>query len=137
MARFSLLRQERGSAVVEFALVVPIFFLMVWGAIEFGRGYQRLNILTAALREGARYGSTLATSPCAGGNPANIKNRVVAYASAFGMTISTSDVVVEFPCVTNVVVKVTNYALFDGLTFFNMAANLVSRSATFRWERAP
>ena len=30
-------RNRRGAAVVEFAIVAPLFFLMIFGMIEFGR----------------------------------------------------------------------------------------------------
>jgi Flp pilus assembly protein TadG len=43
--------------VVEFALVLPVFILLVFGAIEFGRAYYDLHLLTNAAREGARRGS--------------------------------------------------------------------------------
>ena len=43
--------------MVEFALVMPIFLLLVFGAIEFGRVYLRLHLMTNAAREGARAGS--------------------------------------------------------------------------------
>ena len=47
---------RNGQAIVEFALVLPIFVLLVFGAIEFGRAYYDLHLLTNAAREGARYG---------------------------------------------------------------------------------
>lgn len=43
--------------MVEFALVLPVFLLLVFGAIEFGRAYYDLHLLTNAAREGARVGS--------------------------------------------------------------------------------
>jgi Flp pilus assembly protein TadG len=46
-----------GQAVVEFALILPIFVLLVFAAIEFGRAYYDLHLLTTAAREGARTGS--------------------------------------------------------------------------------
>jgi Flp pilus assembly protein TadG len=45
---------DRGAAVVEFALVVPILLLLVFGIIEFGRLYSIQSSLTAAARNGAR-----------------------------------------------------------------------------------
>lgn len=48
---------RRGQAVVEFALVLPVFLLLLFGAIEFGRAYLRLHLLTNASREGGRVGS--------------------------------------------------------------------------------
>jgi Flp pilus assembly protein TadG len=47
-------RNRRGAAVVEFAIVAPLFFLMVFGMIEFGRAIMVKQILTNASREGAR-----------------------------------------------------------------------------------
>lgn len=46
--------RERGAAVVEFALVVPILLLLVMGIAEFGRVYYIQTTLSQAAREGAR-----------------------------------------------------------------------------------
>ena len=43
-----------GQALVEFALVVPIFLLLVIGVIEFGRAWNLQQTITDASREGAR-----------------------------------------------------------------------------------
>ncbi len=50
------IRGRKGQAVVEFALVLPVFMLMLFGAIEFGRAYYDLHLLTTSAREGARVG---------------------------------------------------------------------------------
>jgi len=47
-------RNERGAAMIEFALVLPILVMLVFGIIEFGRAYNAKITLTAASREGAR-----------------------------------------------------------------------------------
>lgn len=47
-------RHRLGSAVVEFALVCPLFLLLVFGIIEFGRMLMVQQVLTNATREGAR-----------------------------------------------------------------------------------
>lgn len=49
-------RNRAGAAVVEFAFVAPVFFLFVFGMIEFGRMVMVQQILTNASREGARVG---------------------------------------------------------------------------------
>ena len=43
-----------GAAVVEFAVVAPVFILLVFGMIEFGRMVMVQQVLTNASREGAR-----------------------------------------------------------------------------------
>jgi Flp pilus assembly protein TadG len=49
-----LLRSERGTAVVEFALIAPLLFLIVFGIIEFGRILNAYNQLTQLAGQGAR-----------------------------------------------------------------------------------
>jgi Flp pilus assembly protein TadG len=49
-------RNRRGAAVVEFAVVSPVFFLLVFGMIEYGRLVMVQQLLTNAAREGARVG---------------------------------------------------------------------------------
>jgi Flp pilus assembly protein TadG len=56
-------RDERGVALVEFALIAPILFMLVFGIYAFGRAYNAKVELTGAVREGAR---AVALSPPAG-----------------------------------------------------------------------
>ena len=46
--------KRRGVATVEFALTVPILFLVVFGLIEIGRGLMVDQLLSNAARDGAR-----------------------------------------------------------------------------------
>ena len=45
---------DRGAAVVEFALVAPLLLMMVLGIAEFGRAYHVQTTLSQAAREGVR-----------------------------------------------------------------------------------
>ena len=47
-------QKERGAAAVEFALVVPLLFLLALGIAEFGRAYHVQTMLSQAAREGVR-----------------------------------------------------------------------------------
>jgi Flp pilus assembly protein TadG len=49
-----LFRSERGTALVEFALIAPILFLFLFGIIEFGRALNYYNDLTQLAGQGAR-----------------------------------------------------------------------------------
>lgn len=51
--------ERRGAAAVEFAIVAPLFFMLVFGCIEFGRALMVQQILTNASRVGARQAITL------------------------------------------------------------------------------
>ena len=47
-------QDERGAAVVEFALVAPLLLMMVLGIAEFGRAFHIQATLSQAAREGVR-----------------------------------------------------------------------------------
>jgi len=47
-------RADRGAAAVEFALVLPMLLLLVFGIIDFGRLLNAQIKVTEAAREGAR-----------------------------------------------------------------------------------
>lgn len=72
-------RRERGSAVVEFALIVPILILIVLGIAEFGRAYQAQTMLSQAAREAAR-------SMAINDDAALAKTTAVGYFPALGLT---------------------------------------------------
>ena len=46
--------RDRGAAAVEFALLLPVLLLLVFGIIDFGRALNAQITLTQAAREGAR-----------------------------------------------------------------------------------
>jgi Flp pilus assembly protein TadG len=47
-------RRGRGQALVEFALIIPIFLLLLVALFDVGRAVYSYNTLTNAAREGAR-----------------------------------------------------------------------------------
>lgn len=47
---------ERGAIIVEFAILLPFFLLLVIGMIEFGLLFYNQQVITNASREGARAG---------------------------------------------------------------------------------
>ncbi|MFN8050621.1 MAG: TadE/TadG family type IV pilus assembly protein [Acidimicrobiales bacterium] len=55
----SRVRSERGSVVVESALVLPIFLLLVFGTMEFGLAFRSYLTLSNSTRDAARFASTL------------------------------------------------------------------------------
>jgi Flp pilus assembly protein TadG len=50
-------RGDDGAAIVEFAIILPILVLLIFGIIEFSVAYNHTQALHAAAREGARFGS--------------------------------------------------------------------------------
>lgn len=54
--------RSRGQALVEFALVMPILFLVIFALVDFGRVIYTQNAISQGAREGARWGSVQARS---------------------------------------------------------------------------
>jgi Flp pilus assembly protein TadG len=52
-------REERGAAAVEFALVLPMLVVLMFGMVWTGLAYSDHVSVTNAVREGARYGSAI------------------------------------------------------------------------------
>jgi len=57
---------EQGTALVEFALILPLVLMLAFGVVTAGLTYNHKIDLTHAAREGARYGATLAQLQCSG-----------------------------------------------------------------------
>lgn len=78
---------ERGTALLETALTLPLLLLVSVGIFEFGRAYQTWQVVTNAAREGAR----LAVLPnlAAGAVDARVRNYLTSgqLANAAGATI--------------------------------------------------
>ena len=47
-------KRERGAAMIEMALTLPLLLLLSVGVFEFGRAFQTWQVITNATREGAR-----------------------------------------------------------------------------------
>lgn len=62
MKRVLNIRGQRGAAAIEFAIVLPVLVLLLFGTIEFGLLLYNQQVITNAGREGARAG-IVAQSP--------------------------------------------------------------------------
>lgn len=51
--------EERGAALVEFALVLPLVVSLILGLVSGGAAYNRKLSMSGAVREGSRFGATL------------------------------------------------------------------------------
>lgn len=85
--RRSVRPDRRGATVVEFAVVAPLLFLLIFAALEFGRVVMVQQIITNAAREGARRGILEQTTV------SEVKTTVIDYladCSITGATVSVS-----------------------------------------------
>ena len=129
-------RARRGAVIVEFALVVPFLFLIVFGIIDFSRAYAQLNNINSSLREGARFGAAMQTPTVAA-----IKAEITRFSTAWANPINTALVNVDVGAPgPNIVVSVTNYPItlptLGGFLKIAGRQITVSRTVSFRWERS-
>ena len=89
-------KHRRGAAAVEFAIIAPVFFLLIMGMIEIGRAVMVQQIITNASREGAR----LAVLPDE--NNTNVINRVDDILSDSGIPGSKTEILGEYDSPMNI-----------------------------------
>jgi Flp pilus assembly protein TadG len=72
-----LKRDERGAAVIEIAIVLPVMILLIYGIFQVGILYQANAGMQHALGEGARYATLcLSPDPCENPTPAQVQDRI-------------------------------------------------------------
>lgn len=81
-------RSQRGQALVETALVLPVILAMLLGIFGFGRIFNAQLVITNASREGARLGAL-------GRSDLKIKESVVKYLAGASLTDPSTQVLVE------------------------------------------
>ena len=90
---------QRGVAVVELAMVLPMLTILLIGVVNLGLVVREFQILQNAAREGAHYSSLFGNEIARAGDPTAmetaIKNRVVSYLAQEGITIALNDVSVD------------------------------------------
>ena len=74
--------KERGAALIETAITIPIILLVSVAIFEFGRAYQTWQVLTNAAREGARI------SILAGKTDAEVRAAVRRYLEVGGLPLA-------------------------------------------------
>jgi Flp pilus assembly protein TadG len=105
-------KSERGAALIEAAITIPLLLLISVGIFEFGRAWQTWQVLTNAAREGARL--AVLPDPTAGGPEARAREYMMggqlpkyneavvdvnrsASITVNGAAVSASEVTIEYP----------------------------------------
>jgi len=125
----SLKNPRKGQAIVEFAMVLTVFSMIVFGIIEWGRLWMTMNALTSAAREGVRIAAV--TGPdlnLVRGAALNILDA----ANLNGVLISTSG-----PDADNEVTVTIrmDYSILSGTIIPGLNGTIqLTRSAAMHWE---
>lgn len=127
-------RGNCGQALVEFALILPLLFLLVFGIVEFGRYLFLKNTATNGARQGAR---VAAVTP----KPWDAAKRAAIYSAATSLYHGSTpwnplgDTNPAEPANTGSPVTVTVSMPFNSVVpNFIPIPNSISASATMRFE---
>jgi Flp pilus assembly protein TadG len=137
--------RERGAALLETALTLPLILLVAVGIFEFGRAYQHWQVLTNAAREAARVAvlpgattttaSARATQYMTAGQLGNVGTATVSVTPATidlggGVTAGASQVTISYPfkfAVLQPVIRLIHKGSQTGAPF-TMTASAVMRN---------
>lgn len=72
----SILRSDDGAALVECAIILPVFLVLVCGVYEFGFYLYQQQLMTSGVRDAARY-LTLTADPASSTNQSAAKHIAV------------------------------------------------------------
>jgi Flp pilus assembly protein TadG len=76
-------KAQRGTALIEFTLVLPMLLVMTVAAVDFGRAFFVKNVVSQAAREGVRLRAVTSSA-----DSAMVRDRVLQVANAANVTIS-------------------------------------------------
>jgi Flp pilus assembly protein TadG len=122
------IRSQKGQSLVEFALVLPVFVVVLFGIMEFGRLWEISNVLTSAAREGARVAAV--------SEPNIEKARNAAQTVLTAAHITSAIIAISGPnSDKDIVVTISlAYSPLTGSIIPGLGPFSLSRSTTMRWE---
>lgn len=102
---------ERGQAMVEFALAVPIFLMLIFGLIDFSRVVYADNAVSQAAQDASRWGSVQSRSSSEAGRAAVVEHALSAMVAVPEPTITVEcqkmTSLPNMPCMTGDALVVT------------------------------
>lgn len=83
-------RRERGAQIVEFALVLPLFFALLFSIIEFSHAIWLYGSVAYGAREGTRFVMVHGSTSSTPATPVDVQNRVRTIAGLRSATVTTT-----------------------------------------------
>ncbi len=133
MQKKSILFNQKGATAVEFAIIFPLLVSLIFGIIEFGLFIFNRQVITNAVREGARAG--IVSRPVRLSDHA-IRAVVLNYSAqhlvTFGDDVLTNDdIVIPARCLNwKCDLKITVNFLYDFLFLSNLGIGPLNLQAT-------
>lgn len=91
--RNKIFKSEKGASAVEFALILPILIILIFGIFEFAIAFNNYITITHAAREGVRLAAVDLNNP-------DLKNIIIE--RAFPLGITEDDIVIDTPDGTDI-----------------------------------
>ena len=76
-------RAQRGTALIEFTLILPLLLVMTVAVVDFGRAFFVKNVVSQAAREGVRLRAVSSSA-----DSALVRDRVLQVANASNVTVT-------------------------------------------------
>ncbi len=83
----TFLRECRGNTIVEFALASTVFFMTIFGIMQFGQAVWRYNLVANLAKEGARRAAVCGKNTGLTSTECNIQTYVTSRALGMTMTL--------------------------------------------------
>lgn len=128
--------------MVEFAIVLPLLLLLLFGTIEFSRALYTAHHLTNAVRDGARFGASRALDLATSQDSIRARVRSAVTETLGGEETVNVEVVFDAapPLTDRITVRIQGYA-YQPITplpaLVGLGGMTFSPAAVFRWEGAP
>ncbi len=137
---------EAGAELIEFALVFPLLLMMILGIVDFSLMFQRYEVVTNAVREGAR----VAVLP--GYTETDVQARVASYIAEGGLpttggnpTVTVTATTIPdgggtWPATTVAIAYVHDYSFVGALAGWfsgSLGPSTLQVESTMRDETAP
>jgi len=127
---------QRGTALIEFALVLPMLVVLTFLVVDFGRAFMVKNMVTQAAREGARQMAVV-------GSQDQAQTMAKTVADAAGLDSSQVSVTITVPGTDQVQVSVSApfQWLYPGLLWYlgiaSASTGTLTATCTMRTEPQP
>jgi Flp pilus assembly protein TadG len=115
-------RDERGAALIEAALIMPLFAMLVFGMLSGGSLYNRKMQITQAAREGARYGMTVPADQTFADGGTWVENVRAVVLERAGLDLGVNEVCVSLVAHATPTVVGANTTRADGTPCFDDSA---------------
>lgn len=90
--RFPTIADDRGAALVEFALSSILFFTVLFGVMDFGLAIWRYNMTADLAQEGVRWASVHGSHSTSPASTSDVQTYVQSRALGMSVTVTTTSV---------------------------------------------